>query len=1062
MSQQGSNGVLHVYKASAGSGKTYALVTEYLHLALKYPMAFQTILGVTFTNKAANEMKQRIISYIRLLIDSSRHDDEFRQSLINDLVAKTGISADLIPLKAEEVFKAILHHYSDFAISTIDSFVYGLVRLFTRELQLPSQFEVELETNYIAELIHHQLITRIGSDEVITNALLDWVYSKLDEEGSWRIKAEIISFIHELLKENPFLAAQDVKPLDTADIREIQSVLRKKISDDKTKLQQIATHIISLIEQAGLNILELTGKSTGIGKAFEELKEGDVKGAFDRQSLIRLLTLNAPLLPKSASAMDIHALTSIKHELDPWIKQLTTYYNEELKSFYFYSFLLPQLSVVRLGESLRAVIDNLITEEQIVHISEFNKRISELVNQAAVPYIYERLGERYNHYLIDEFQDTSVLQWRNFLPLLDNSLSQKHISFIVGDGKQAIYRFRGGEVEQFVSLPDIYTTQDHVISHQLQETFRREYNPVPLKTNYRSAREIVEFNNSFFKYIQQQLPPSLQSVYDDHYQDVRKDAPTGLVQLEFFDAKEPQEQDDSIADRVFELVQEMRQEGFAWKDIAVLARVKDETGQIAQHLTNKGVPVVSADSLLLSSSARVRFIMRLLRFYIFPNDAVNRIELIELYVNQIKPGNLTQNFQEILLSHTALPENQKAANTAQLIGYEITDLTGLSCYEAVCRLISHFQLDQPFDPYLNFLLEEIFRFEQGSAGSIADFLVYWDERLTKSSVVLSEKTDAVHVMTIHKAKGLEFPIVIYPYVSVPAGGRRIHYEWVDFGSHVIGKLKSGLLRITKALEKTDFGALYSKEQEKQKLDLANLLYVVMTRPSLRLYALIRQPRRKPAFSFHGLFQAYLKDQELWEDGQKVYSFGRKLEKLSAQEDPLHHSLLSEKYFTRFQPAWSTRTAVKAVDLSFLEYSEKDPKMKGVLYHNFLAGLKSVHQLDSAIRQYERLGLFSAEEAEVMRNFFSQLASYPIVYACFDADNTSSSEASLLAENGDLLRVDRISRFEDKLVLLDFKTGDPSSSDRHQVEKYKEAIGHIESLPVEAYIVYLQPFHIVIV
>lgn len=1049
---------LRVYKSSAGSGKTFTLVLEYLGLVIENPSNFRNILGVTFTNKAANELKSRVIHALWVLSSSDGHFSHTKSILINALHQRFGYADTLITENAPKAFSAILHNYSDFNISTIDSFVYGLVRTFTRELGLPSQFEIELEDEQMAAIINYEIIDRIGIDESISNALLSWVLSKMNDDGSWSIETDLRAFIKELLKERSFLVKRDAEILTVDDFTEVRKILQNKIGSFETDVIFLAKQFMQLLDEASIDKFELYRKASGIGKVFFELSKGNnVSENLESKTLIQILEGSATMIPKSANASLKASYALIESRVDEILEQFSALMNASYKIYKFYLLLQPSLYVFSLSESIRSIMQEVTREQQIVHISEFNKRIADLVAGAAVPYIYERIGERYHHYLIDEFQDTSILQWRNFLPLIDNALSQGFNSLIVGDAKQAIYRFRGGEVGQFIELPKIYQKNDSPGLNTFEAGLTRFYEPFILNVNYRSARSIVDFNNRFFSFIQQLLPESFQKVYDEQQQQIKENAEAGLVQITFLNDEAASSDQDVVLENIVSTINDARQDGFIWQDIAILVRKNEMANHIAQNLSNLLIPVVSSDSLLLSSSSKVRFIVSFLRFYVQPWDAVNRLELLDhLVAHHFVSGNIDLEQQLGLLA--GLPEIDAIDYIRRLSRVQFGLLDGLGCYEMVSKLMAHFELDVPIDPYLVFFLQEIYRFEQKPQSGIDAFLNHWTERLGKSSLAVPESINAVRIMTIHKAKGLEFPVVIYPYADSYLDNAKQSNEWIEFGSLAIGKLQSGLMKIKKDFLQTPFDSVYLEDESKRKLDIINLLYVVLTRASSRLYVLVKPKHKSASFAVPVFFEMFLKQAGIWDAEKNTYTFGEAtLQKVIKK--PVQQELQS--HFAGVQSDWSERVGFRSPEIDLLGLDVIGPASRGTTIHAFLSEINSIVDFDRLLDQYYSLGLLSEVDTIMLRHFSEQIEKNPSIKACFSGLANVRTEAAFVAQNGELLRLDRINRFEDQIVIIDYKTGTKRSDDVAQMDRYKSEISQLEHLPVTAFLIYLaDPFEIV--
>lgn len=1042
---------LKVYKSSAGSGKTYTLVLEYLGLVLKNPSKYRHILAVTFTNKAANEMKERIVNSLADLSNPVNRELPYIVNLVENLTSRFQLEEANIYENSGIVFRSLLHNYSDFAVSTIDSFVYKLIRGFARDLDLPSRFEPELDDKHIASLIHQELISKIGEDQRITNLMMDWIFTRMNQDESWNVDSEINSFINELHKEHSFYGAGDI--LSAEDFNEVENELRIYIQEKENQLSERATTIIRLFNDEEIELTDMRNGKTGLAARINEIKNKDIKTAFGKPSFIQWLDGEHGLFAV-AKRNELGAIgQTIEDAVEPHRVYFSEFYTNDFTIYNFRKILLSQLYVLQLMEAIREISNGIIADDQIIHISEFNKRIAALVSETAIPFIYERIGEKYHHFLIDEFQDTSILQWQNFLPLIDNSLASGHMNLIVGDAKQAIYRFRGGEVEQFVKLPEIHHTTGLPPDQNWEQTLIAAYQEHNLTTNYRSEKEIVDFNNQFFKYLKDNfLSENLQDIFDGHTQKYLPKHDGGYVQIQFLpNNREAFEKETNT--QVLELVNRLTtQDGFNLKDIAILTSTKAEGNTIALELSNNDIPVVSSDSLLLAASSKIRLILSLLRLLVFPEDTSNYLLFLDLLLSfrdvQDKNGALN----DVLIQLSEQANENQAAFVRDYSGIDFTALEGLDVYDAVSRCIDDFEFDTPVDPYIIAFLEEVYRFSQKYGTGIAEFIAYWDKRMSNSSLVLPEHTDAIRIMTIHKAKGLEFPVVIYPYADSELSSYFSERQWIDFGDHAVENLKTGLLKLTADLKNTPFGEYVDKNQENRKLDLINRLYVVLTRAEKQLYIFTKQLESTGTnnFKLPIFFKDYLNNLGLWNEEQKVYRFGTEQNNLQeTQTDEVVDST-----FSGLNPDWYRSLKVKTAQFELPDINKENPGQRGTAIHECLADISDINSVQSVLQQYQHLNRISSDDILMLNSFFENLSDYPIVNECFKPGNKSGREVELLANNGTVLRIDRINHFDDRIVLLDFKTGTYTTDHHLQLAAYKEEVAGLEPLPIKAYLVYL--------
>ncbi|MCD4698294.1 MAG: UvrD-helicase domain-containing protein, partial [Bacteroidales bacterium] len=617
-----------VYNSSAGSGKTFTLVTEYLSLALTDAAKFRNILAITFTNKAAQEMKQRILLSLKEIAGYRVFPNSVSvKYMLPEIIKKTGFEKEEISKKSEKLLSLILHNYSEFAISTIDSFVHKVIRNFSFDLKIAMNFELELDTEGLLKKIIDILISKTGSDEKLTQFLVNYTKSKTDEDKSWNIEGDLLNVSKILLLEDGQLHIENLKNISLHDFTRIIHRTMAYVRSFENKVVEIATRANTLVQSKNISNDSFYRGRYGIGSYFKNLANRQI-GKIEPNSYVTATVSEDKWLAGKALSSDKIAITEIKSDLIRFFDSIQEMAKSNLIKYFTYIEILKNLYPVAILNEIEKIIVEYKNENDILMISEFNKRIASIVLNEPVPFIYERIGEKYKHYLVDEFQDTSILQWQNFLPLIDNSLSEGHFNLVVGDGKQAIYRWRNGEVEQFISLPHIFKPSGNQVQIQQEQALVRNYSPKVLDHNFRSKYHIIEFNNSFFHFARHKLNPSFQKIYQDSEQKTSTTTNDGYVQIDFFD-KGTSELSLSEFNLILtkSTIKELISEGYQPRDIAVLCRSNKHASLIASDLLTDNIQVVSSESLLLSSSPEVRLLIAIMRIMINNNDQVSKAEV---------------------------------------------------------------------------------------------------------------------------------------------------------------------------------------------------------------------------------------------------------------------------------------------------------------------------------------------------------------------------------------------------------------------------------------------------
>lgn len=889
-----------IYSSSAGSGKTYTLTKEYLKLALKMdsPHYFKSILAITFTNDAANEMKLRIVDMLRAFVlpTVDAKTRKKAESLFQTIAEELRESLPTIRERAERMFTKVLYNYADFSVSTIDKFVNKVTAAFTRELEIPYNYEVDLNTEQLLQSAIDRVIEKVGQEQKVylSGFVVDWVNQKVEEgKNSGKIAEDLVDFSKQLMNENAYPFIQLIKHLDIQDFKKIYIKLELYQREVEQKMVKIAKRGEKVLAEVNADEKDFAGGSKGVYAYFKHyLDEPDIArgiGAYVESALNE-----GTFAKKKAKNMD--AVLAIDAELIALVNEMEEVKEQNKGHYLLINSLKPHLYKLALVHEIEQELSQVKRENNTIHISDTNKKIADIIRQEPVPYIYERVGEKFNHLLIDEFQDTSILQWHNLMPLVENNLSEGHFNLIVGDSKQAIYRWRGGEMEQLVYL---YKNEMHKLlelepndSDILRERYavlEQNYESANLNFNYRSTREVIEFNNDFFQKIVDtdfgKLYELLPAIYDEGFaQQIPAGAGKtgGHIQINFIEKGNAYQQ--STLDQILKTIYELKEDGFQYKDIAILIRRNVEGSMVANFLTDKGFKVISQDSLTLVSDEKVRLIISLLKIIYRPEDRMAKAEILYSFYRVVKGQNPSEDLNEQIQSIV----NQPIIALFEKLGEEgyptnLPKLQSLPLYELAETLIGVFDLlaTQPRLEYLFRLLDIILEFTKQNNATLGDFIDYWEQNKSKLSVNSPPDGEAITVTTIHKSKGLEYPAVIVPFIDW-----RVHPKigsplWVtlpteEFTFEIEGKqltLPAGLVNMTKTLMETAVAPQYHSEMQKGFIENLNILYVAFTRPVHRLYMLTKLEDFSKATGQERagfLLYLYLVNSYLWNPDKTTY------------------------------------------------------------------------------------------------------------------------------------------------------------------------------------------------
>lgn len=1043
---------LTVYKSSAGSGKTFTLVLEYLRLVLRDPAFYRHVLAITFTNKAANEMKNRVLNALAALAADEPHQQTL-QKMLQKILIEEGMKPEEIRSGAYTTFHSILHHYSDFNIGTIDAFSHRIIQTFSRDLHLPSLFEVEMETNILLRELVDELIAKVGTDDYVSRLLIGFLTDTLDDDGHWRIDRPLIALARMLLSEESFQELNEIQSIDEEAFNVIRISLNKKIQIFESQLADYAAAILSAIHDKGLTQNDIYLKSRGIYPQLEKLSNHKIEEVLNSKTFVNLLESENPFVSPKVISGEAGAFSSLSAQVLGAFNQMRCLIKEKSEAYRLLRLLRPNIYATALMSIVQQTLQEIIANKQQVPIFEFNKRIAALLQSSSVPYIYERLGDRFRSFLLDEFQDTSVLQWQNLLPLIENALAHGSRNLIVGDGKQSIYRFRGGEFQQFTDLPEIFGKEANPRLDDIERTLKLHYAEVKLDKNYRSLPEIVRFNNDFFAFLATKLE-QFKGLYDDSQQKILPEKSGGYVQLNFFLVEDEPDVGairDRIKSKTIQTIQNLTSQGYAAGDIAVLVRSNKDGDEMANFLNTNGIEVVSADSLLLQSASTVNLIINTLKFIFDPKNIIN---CVELWMNL---GDLQSeiNLRGLEFSFDLNGQNnisELQANIEQILDIHTLDQSA-SLYDLVEELLRRYGFGHKADPYIQFLLQHIYSYQSGVNAGKFGFFEYWDQIRSKASVVVSENSSAVKVMTIHKAKGLEFPIVIYAFASMPNQASNSKFHWVDVNELNIGQLQKGLVRNRKDLENTRFASLYRLESEKNKLDTANLIYVAFTRAISQLYVMVVGSGRSMVFSY---LKEFLERKNLWNKNVLEYSFGNLPDILPFANNKQVFSGQSSNELVSF--GWSDRLRVAKLQ-TFQNSAEQQKALdRGNLMHLILSGIYYANQVEAVLKRFFLAGSISREEHNALEKLLNRMMQDENLLPLFAPSSIVKTESEIVDENGHLFRMDRFVELPDKVVIVDYKTGSPNDAHHQQLRQYAEILASLQLKKVEAILIYFKGIH----
>ncbi len=1034
-----------IYDASAGSGKTYALVKEYLKIILVAPKndAYRHILAITFTNKAVHEMKSRIVGSLSEF--AKEEPSQKAQDLMRDLAVETELSVIQIKTKSQQIIKHIIHNYAAFDISTIDKFTHKVIRAFAHDLNLPMTFEVTLDTeNLLIEAVD-AIIAQAGEDETLTKLLIDFTMEKTDDDKSWDISREILETGRLVLNENNRNEITHFQDKSIAEFVEIKKKLDEVCKVLEKETVGLADEAYALIEKNGIDL-----------KSFS-------RGTFPNHIIsIQQQKFN----PKNKTFHEfddivINKTAKDRTVIESIIPDLLQFLDKVYKTFEkinFYKAFLKNITPLSLLNTVSNELARIQEEQNVLSISEFNAIIHREIQNQPAPFIYERLGERYRHFFIDEFQDTSEMQWQNLIPLIDNALSGqddfgvKGTLMIVGDPKQSIYRWRGGKAEQFIELSkdqNPFNNPDKKLKH--------------LDKNYRSYSQIIEFNNDFFKLISNEFThPDYKDLYENHSHQKNNDKTGGYVNISFIPKVETFDDDEETLDKTdlyllatLNTIQKVLQQGFQYKDIVILTRKRDQGIMIANYLTEQGIPLLSSETLMIQNATEVRLIIHLLKY--LKNNA--DLEAKAYFLHYV-----AEHIQDKLPVHDFIAEGMALFQETEfenwLMGFDISlsfqNIRKKSLYEAVEIIISKFLYSKDGNAYVQYFLDIVLERDVRNQAGIADFLIFWDKNAEKFSIPSPEGNDAVRIMTIHKSKGLEFPVVIFPFAEEDYSRKPKDKLWLNAEEQDLG-LPKVLIDNSSAVE--GFGAeaaeVYNQKKQEELLDNVNVLYVALTRAEEQLYVIsnmnLSGKGEIPKNNMCAFFINYLEDKGYFDENKQEYEFGSpvKLSKENKHVDtskiiPLVSEILNPKNIKIAQREalmWGT--------------SQQEAIAYGNVVHEILSFVKTKRDIDLAITKAVEAGLITVNQKGKVCETIKEIVNHAELERFFAEGNVVLNEQMIIQDVGGLVKPDRMVLTQNKeVLLLDYKTGIHNAKYQQQLENYQKAIEKMDLNVVEKVLVYI--------
>jgi ATP-dependent exoDNAse (exonuclease V) beta subunit len=1033
---------LKVYRSSAGSGKTYTLVKEFLKLCLKPNnlFAFKEILAITFTNKAAAEMKSRLIETLDEAVNTTK-----LPSIAKDVAAELNWDDDKMREQCKKVLSAIIHQYGSLSISTIDKFMHKLIRSFSYDLELPSGFDITTDSDSLLVEAINNLIDKAGNDKNLTRLLLLFSEWRAEEQKSFSLKEDLLLLSKKLLSDESYQFYHKLKDLSAEIFLDEWKKLnerKNKLADELFQFSIVGNSILAEIPDTN----QLSYGSAGFPSFLKKLSnKNQLFSNIDDLGNKNLDKIIEKGVYKSAKCLDINEnfiqekgqlLANVFLDVKNWLEQNS-------QDFILCNLFSQTIFTTALINEVAKEYEEVKREGAILPINEFNFRISEVIKNENAPFIFEKIGNKYNHLMIDEFQDTSTLQWNNFLPLIENSLASSNFNLLVGDAKQSIYRWRGADVEQFAILPklqNIHNLKDH---HQREKFIASFFQEQVLEKNFRSKKNIIHFNNNFFDHAIANQHQSIKNIYQKQSQIQGKNFnDDGLVEFVFSDEKKKDDLMPFYQQQTLRIINECLADGYSHSDIAVLVRKNTIGNEIVNFLTEQQIPVISKESLLLKFNSKVNFVVDFADC-LFNNN--NKIALLTItkYLFQNFPSHTT--FEELSLNINNHTLNSILANFS--FELKLSNIKKLPLYESIEFICNFFGLMKEPDSFILGLLEIVLKQSLKNNLGMIDFVEWFKENEEKLSVVLPDGMEAVNVLTIHKAKGLQFPIVIIPELSWDTALRN-DFLWVKLEEGFINEIEALVVSKNKKLKQTFLSAQYDNENDKNTLDHLNLMYVAFTRAEERLYGLLKMPPEKKdseKFSIEKLILDFTAQNNFTSTGANILSFG------SRNQNRSNKKAIEEQKFTGLNSSnWLQKFSISNSNLLNIEKESLSVEI-GIAVHKVLEKINSKSDL-------EKLETLLYNEYVLLKdfNFYKKeiefLVSESELSFLFNNNSEVFNEFEIFTIGG-ILRPDKLIKMNEEFFVIDFKTGKKNKNFMEKQKTYAESLIQLQLKINSTYIYY---------
>lgn len=1083
---------LTVYKASAGSGKTFTLASEYITLVVKNPQDYKKILAVTFTNKATQEMKTRILSQLygiaHKLPDSQAYYEQVSQ--------KTGFPEQTIRENAAEALSLLTHHYNEFRVQTIDAFFQSVLRNLARELNLTANLRIDLNDEQVEAQAVDELINSLEEGEEILSWIRDYIDKNIEDDKGWNVIGQIKDFGKNIFKDfyKEHKAELDNRFREESFFDDFITDLRKRRAHTLKNLNDQAKQMLQKIREANVDDPSLfNNKSRGIYPYIVKLAKGTPSDN-DAPNYVNTCIENATKWPAGSCSADKKAtiIELASASLCNDLKLLEKYRIEGWKEYQSCNLVLKHLSQLRLLHAISEAVDEINKDTNRFMLSNTQSLLSTLMKDSDTPFVFEKMGAYLKHIMIDEFQDTSTIQWNNFRKLLDNCMAQiESHNLIVGDVKQSIYRWRQG---------------DWKLLNNIEHNFSKEQIKIePLDTNYRSEENIIRFNNAFFTQAVVQTVKELESdkikgasqlieAYKEIEQKPRKDNGKGYVRIKLFryDKAISAEYKENILNELIDNVRQLLEHGYKQKDVAILARSKTVIPDIVDKFQSEfgtDVSLVSDEAFQLDASLAVNVIIAALRLLTHPDDKLTESKLVKLYQQQVMQTDKDNN---ALFVDRGDIELKSFLPSGYVDKFE--SLLRLSLVDLVDEIYSLFNLGslEGQSAYVCTFYDTLNEYLRDHPADIDDFIEEWEDTLS-SNTIQSDEVDGIRLITIHKSKGLEYDNVLIPFCDWDLEKTNGNTIWCpgDNKEKPYGELPLIPIDFSKKMLGTVFEDDYKEEHLQNTVDNMNLLYVAFTRAGKNLFITGKKASKSTFTKLQNgntatdrsqIIQLVidnlaneLPEATLDDAGDKEpisFEFGtltdceERVKQEKSTENPFELTPKTHKLkIATFPHPVSFRQSNKSHD--FINGEDIDPSdinryiKVGNILHQLFSTILTEADIEPRLKELEQEGVIYNDEvtSRELQNKIANALKNEKVKDWFSSRWKLFNECTILdydKESGDIYehRPDRVMTDGKEIIVVDFKFGKPREEYHEQVQRYMSLLMRMGYEKVSGYIWYV--------